>query len=100
MHDDRSKVVSFIVKALDDDYESIETLVNYQTEPQPDMPSFTRDEVVQALAELIASGRVQPYLYSELDQKLMPSEFLSASAESCWFGLTNEGKRLLSQLTE
>lgn len=100
MRDDRTKTVSFIIKALADDFESVETLTNYHTEPQPDVPSFTRDEVIQTLTELIASGHVQSSLYSESEKRLIPSEFSLASAESYWFGLTKEGKHLLSRLIE
>src|SRR5256885_10331467 len=100
MQDDRSQVIRFILEALADDYESIETLVNYYTEPQPDKPSFSRADVIQALTELMARGYVQACTYSESDQKLMPSEFFPARADIYWFRLTKMGKEFLPQLTK
>jgi hypothetical protein len=96
----QSNAIPFIIKALADDYESIETLVNYYTESQPDVPSFSRSEVTQALTELIDTGYVQPYSYSDVDRKLVPSEFSPSSAGIYWFGLTGEGKELLSRLNK
>jgi len=100
VQNDQSEVIRFIVRALADDYESIETLLGYYKEPQPGMPSFSKAEIIQALTALITRGAVQPYLHSESDQRFVPAKFLPESAESYWFNLTAKGKELLSQLME
>ena len=90
MQENHSPAAQFVIEGLADDFESIETLVNYYIAPVP--PAFTQAEILRALVVLIDSGHVQAYLYSEDTQKYVPSEFSPKISEKFWFGLTNKGK--------
>ena len=87
MQDKKSPVMRFILQALTDDFESVDTLVNYSTASAS--PTFTQTEIVKALVALIGGGYVQAFLYSEASQKYMPSEFAPTNSEKFWFGLAN-----------
>lgn len=78
MQDNLSDATRFIIRALADDYESLETLANYYTALAT--PAFSRSEVNRTLEDLVADEYVQPYLYSESDKKFAPSQFSPATS--------------------
>jgi len=93
VQDNRSPVMLFVIQALADDFENVESLVNYHVAPA--QPTFTQAEIMRTLVALVAGGRVQAYLFSEAAQKYVASEFSPINSEKFWFGLTSKGKELL-----
>jgi hypothetical protein len=88
-----AEVAAFIMQALADDYESLDSLTNYYTEPGP--ASFTQDEIPSALIELERQGLIQALSYSEKEQSFHPAELSMSKLEAFWFGLTKNGRASL-----
>lgn len=73
------------MEALANDFESVETLVNYYAPPATS--SFTQEEVMRSLVALMDARKVQCFLCSEDLQKYIPAEYSPSTSELFWFGL-------------
>lgn len=97
MASNRSEATEFVIRALADDYESVESLAKYCQIPRASR-FFTQPQIIEVLLKLMANGHVESCLYSEVDQKYISSLFVIEDVNSYWFRLTNNGKELLSDL--
>lgn len=88
MKESQSPVIQFVIQALADDFESLDTLVNYNA--APGMPAFSETDVLRALVGLVNGGSVRSYVYSESEQKYIPAEFSPDYPKKYWFGLVRE----------
>jgi len=88
-------ITSFIMHALTDDYESLETLTHYSTHPTHN--SFSVDEITKALLELETQGLIQPFCYSDKEQSFQSVVFSITELKTLWFGLTKNGRAYLSR---
>lgn len=85
-----SEARRFILQALLNDYESLESLAKYHLDPSDS--SFSRDEIRSALTALLESRHVEAFLYSSAGNKFISTNESLDSPNELWFGLSQKGR--------
>jgi hypothetical protein len=96
---DMNPVKLYILDAVADDYEDLETVVG-EAERQASAAGSraSREGVVQGLEDLVSQGYVQCYSFSRSSGKFEPHPFTRALAQDLWFYVTPQGKKIVESL--
>lgn len=87
----------FVIRALLNDYESLESLAKYHLDPSDS--TFSRSDIKTALAELLPSQYIEAFLYSPVDKKFIPTNESLESSNEHWFGPSQKGREAVENET-
>ena len=94
------KLKSYVMSAMADDYESLETIlesVNWMA-GEDGLPNFAEQDIAPELKDLVREGYANAYILSSTPPHSSIVDYSDSRAGELWFMLTPAGLRALNQL--
>lgn len=101
MRDFASHLKEYVLGAISDDYESLETvLVEIAYWAAQSGATVNAQEVVEALGGLILGGYAQAFSFEYPYKEAVPTEYSADRVKELWFYVTPKGKQMAISLQE
>jgi hypothetical protein len=99
MSESKSKLRGFVLEAVSNDYENLETILK-QVQPWAleEGSSISRSQVIDAIEWAINEGYAEAYLLFPVEPHVKEAAFSRAELSDLWFRVTAKGKKFVEAL--